>query len=345
MIDSSYADIVIIYFGKRGGGKVFTEDFVDDFPIELGNVLWLCGTNTLNLKTKHNKLILETPRNLFSVSAWIIFTRGLLNLLVKVRSGPRTIIFSMCHPIDLLVHRMLRINRENNFIWVIHDFNLHPGDAFPSTEQVSKRINRADGLVFLSKYVAELARPIVPKKTKLFLSPLFSKPRGDLESTPILAKPYILIIGRIKRYKGIEEFLRIWETLSIQEDLRLVIAGENANEVCQPGFDEKKIELIDRWLEDEEVWNLISNSSLVVLPYIEASQSGIASIAIACGTPAIYTSAGALPEQFESIENAFPFEWSNNSVETALSTAFKMGRRANRVNNYQLLWRKIVGKV
>jgi glycosyltransferase involved in cell wall biosynthesis len=334
-------DICVFYFGKRGGGKVFTEDFIDDFPAELNREVWLSGSHTLNPNIKCKKLILETPRQLLSIKQWLVFTIGLLKIRYKLRRDKHTIIFTMIHPIDLLVHKILQKNRSNKFLWVIHDFELHPGDSWPGPKHVTKRIKRAEGLVFLSQHVYQLAKPTIPETTRVFLNPLVSKTRGHIETKSMISKPYALLIGRIKSYKGIDEFLSYWETIDIPGNLTLIIAGENANNIQLQGLINKDIEIIDRWLEDDEIWNLINNCTLVILPYTEASQSGIASIAIACGTASIYSQTGGLPEQLELVPNSFPFAWTSDSVENAIQSALLAGKTASKIESYKQLWKNI----
>jgi glycosyltransferase involved in cell wall biosynthesis len=61
----------------------------------------------------------------------------------------------------------------------------------------------------------------------------------------------------------------------------------------------KKIshKLIDnRTIPDEEVARYFQMSTVIALPYREASQSGIAAIAMSAGVPIVATKVGALPE-------------------------------------------------
>jgi glycosyltransferase involved in cell wall biosynthesis len=67
-----------------------------------------------------------------------------------------------------------------------------------------------------------------------------------------------------------------------------------------PGFDvigcPDLVKVIKRHLSNEELVEIISDSKLVVCPYIEASQSGIVMTAYALDTPVLVTDIGGLPE-------------------------------------------------
>jgi glycosyltransferase involved in cell wall biosynthesis len=55
-------------------------------------------------------------------------------------------------------------------------------------------------------------------------------------------------------------------------------------------------EIINKFIPDEEVAELFQKSCLVVLPYIDASQTGVIPIAYAFKKPVIATSVGGIPE-------------------------------------------------
>jgi glycosyltransferase involved in cell wall biosynthesis len=60
--------------------------------------------------------------------------------------------------------------------------------------------------------------------------------------------------------------------------------------------DDPRILLIPRYISEDEVEPLLADASLVALPYVQASQSGIGVLAIAAGVPVVVSDLGALPE-------------------------------------------------
>ena len=60
----------------------------------------------------------------------------------------------------------------------------------------------------------------------------------------------------------------------------------------------KNVTLINKWLSDDEIAAIYRmNNVITVLPYMDASQSGIIPIAMEYGSPVISTDVGGLPEQ------------------------------------------------
>lgn len=108
---------------------------------------------------------------------------------------------------------------------------------------------------------------------------------------------YYLFFGRIGKYKGIIRLLRAYQALTVEKP-SLVIAGSGE---LQP--EEKKIAvsnqnviLINRYIEDGEMLYLINNALTVVLPYIEATQSGVLPIAYYHKVPVIASNIAGLIE-------------------------------------------------
>lgn len=112
----------------------------------------------------------------------------------------------------------------------------------------------------------------------------------------------VLFFGRINAYKGLGVLLEAWERVAKEcSTARLVIAGQGYD---LPNYRERILRdpqcvLIDRFVSSQEVAQLFTEASVVVLPYVEATQSGVLSIAFAFGKPAVVTSVGSLPELVE----------------------------------------------
>ena len=73
--------------------------------------------------------------------------------------------------------------------------------------------------------------------------------------------------------------------------------------------DDPRILLIPRYIPENEVDGLLAGASLVVLPYTQASQSGVGPLAIAAGVPVVVSDLGALPEL--AYDPSFVFEAGN----------------------------------
>ncbi len=99
---------------------------------------------------------------------------------------------------------------------------------------------------------------------------------------------YLLFFGRIDKYKGIGGLLDAYRQAKGQV-LPLVIAGSGALSDEEKAILNKvsNVTLINRYIGDGEMKWLFSHSVAVVLPYIEATQSGIIPIAYAYSKPVL----------------------------------------------------------
>lgn len=109
----------------------------------------------------------------------------------------------------------------------------------------------------------------------------------------------VLFFGGVFRYKGIEYLIKAAPSIRSRfPDARIVIAGSGPDWPRCRSFieDPGAFELIDRALTNPEVTQLFEEASVVVLPYTEASQSGVLAVAYAMGKPVVATTVGSLPE-------------------------------------------------
>jgi starch synthase len=133
-------------------------------------------------------------------------------------------------------------------------------------------------------------------------------PIGEHEVTPFTRYeqeglepdgPRVLFFGRIHRYKGLDCLIQA-EPLITQEipDARIVIAGTGEDfrryEEMMAGRD--AFEVYNYRIPYEEGARLFQQASVVALPYIEASQSGVIPTAYGFKRPVVVTDVGSLPE-------------------------------------------------
>jgi glycosyltransferase involved in cell wall biosynthesis len=119
----------------------------------------------------------------------------------------------------------------------------------------------------------------------------------------VVREPYTLLFyGRIWPYKGLKYLLDAMPLIAERiPDIKLIIAGrgEELERYFPNGWDCKRYEVLNSFILEEEVASLFERSTAVILPYIEASQSGVASVAYAMGTPVIASRVGGLAEMIQ----------------------------------------------
>lgn len=108
-----------------------------------------------------------------------------------------------------------------------------------------------------------------------------------------------LFFGRIESYKGLRYFLDAGDVLQSRgRDFRLVVAGRGSDLEHQRKrvAATARVELIDRYISTAEVPDLFRRAMVVVLPYTDATQSGVSAMAFSFSRPVIATGVGDLPE-------------------------------------------------
>ena len=193
----------------------------------------------------------------------------------------------------------------------IHDVNPHPNysSAITTFKEALKRpyVNRAlsecKRIVLMSKHsYAEYKEKNPQYADKLALIRLGAHvPQVEEEKPLELGEEtnYILFFGRIDKYKGVINLLKAFEIKKKDIDRKVVIAGRGTlTEEEQTIIDrnKNKILLIKRYITDGEMIWLFRHAACTVLPYIEASQSGVLSMSYHFGKPVIVSNLDGLTE-------------------------------------------------
>lgn len=111
---------------------------------------------------------------------------------------------------------------------------------------------------------------------------------------------YILFFGRINAYKGVDVLIDAYnQSMLPTEGIKLVIAGKG-NILHHAASFGNNIVFENRYIENEELANLICYSEFVVLPYLSATQSGCVMSAYAFAKPILATDVGDLPHAVEN---------------------------------------------
>jgi glycosyltransferase involved in cell wall biosynthesis len=112
----------------------------------------------------------------------------------------------------------------------------------------------------------------------------------------------VLFFGRIWPYKGLEWLIRA-EPLVTERvpDARFIIAGkgEDVGRYRRMMRDPSRYEIVNEFVSVKRRSALLARAAVVVLPYVEASQSGVVPLASAFETPVVATAVGGLPEAVE----------------------------------------------
>ncbi|MHB8995592.1 MAG: glycosyltransferase family 4 protein [Armatimonadota bacterium] len=184
----------------------------------------------------------------------------------------------------------------------LHDPRPHRGERSPRKLLANWTLRRTAREIFVFGEVLKqhlIEQGVPPQKITVVPHGTF----GSFTTTDTTPddQPTALFFGRILPYKGLEVLLRAAPLIRRRlPEFRLLIAGEGDvspyGDLLAAEEATGQFELINRFVSDEEMAQLLSRSSLVVLPYLEATQSGVVPLAYGARRPVVATTVGAIPE-------------------------------------------------
>lgn len=122
----------------------------------------------------------------------------------------------------------------------------------------------------------------------------------------------LLFFGFVREYKGLKYLLEAMpEIIQKLENVKLLVVGDfdgdketYVDQIKRLKIDENVI-IADGYIPDREVEPYFAACDLVMLPYISATQSGIAQIAYGFRKPVIATNVGGLPDVVKDGETGY----------------------------------------
>ena len=107
-----------------------------------------------------------------------------------------------------------------------------------------------------------------------------------------------MFFGRIRPYKGLSLLLETFTRIADRHDLYLAVVGGGELDARAARLaTHPRVHLDNRWIPESEVAAIFAAADLVVVPCVEASQSGVVAAAYGMGVPVVVTPVGGLREQ------------------------------------------------
>lgn len=209
---------------------------------------------------------------------------------------PDVVCFVTAHPANALLVPFLG---PIKVCFTHHDPSGHPGESMRFRDWlIARMLPLSHRIVVHGEALRDelLAQQVSPERIAVI-------PHGDYgflkrHGADVPEEDMILFFGRLSEYKGIEVLCRAERLLAERLDgYRVLIAGEgDASRYLPEVGSSGRVEIVNRFLPDDEVAQLFQRARVVVLPYTQASQSGVLAIALAFGKPVVVTAVGGLPE-------------------------------------------------
>ncbi|SEH30112.1 glycosyltransferase family 4 protein [Magnetospirillum fulvum] len=204
------------------------------------------------------------------------------------------------NPLFLPLMRRIRIP----YVLTLHDAIPHPGEGYGVRgAMIRHEVLRADHLITLSEHVKSQAiRDLSYPADRIDVIPhgVFSwgeaKPRSFPRDRPFR----LLFFGRIHPYKGLDLLLDAYKQMRAKGfPVELLVAGPGDISPYAEGLATEGVQVDNRWIPVEEIEGILRSGDLMVLPYVEASQSGVAATACGAALPVVATPVGGLSEQVQ----------------------------------------------
>lgn len=353
--------IVVLYLGKRGAGPMYSYEFTKALLQKDINILAFISSECENinlwkkLESIYCNLNIEIVYTYNNVKQFIFNTFNVFNyfkIANKIKEySPKYIFTPMVHPWHNIIISFLpsRIKR----VKTIHDVKVHLGERNVFSNFLSwLDIKKSDILIVLSEHSKKQLNKRINKRKKIIVIPhanfsIYQQLDNKNNKSKTIYNR-IGFIGRINKYKGLNVLFDAFKDIIKESpETRLLIAGNGNCSEYNETFSELKdsLDLEIRWIADNEMASFISTIDMVVLPYIEASQSGVIPLAFSLGKLVIATNVGGIPEQVP--DNAGILLPPNNpsAIANAILKLYKnpnkileMGHNANKYALENLTW-------
>ncbi len=254
-----------------------------------------------------------------------------VNAGLKIKNdAPDVLIYKYWMPFFALcfgtITRIAKRNKKTRTV-VICD-NVIPHERKPGDISLTKYFfTSVDYFILLSEKVEKDLLKLIPAaKCKVLPHPVYSNfglPLKKDEARSFLkikAEKVILFFGFIRDYKGLDILLEAISLLKDKLDIRLLVAGEFYSNK------EKYLSLIDKldlkknllmftdFIPTSEVKYYFSAADCVILPYRDATQSGIVQIAMNFRKPVIAANVGGLGEVIKDGETGYIVDKENPAM-------------------------------
>lgn len=209
------------------------------------------------------------------------------------------------HPTRSMGLLARRLNGRLPLVATVHDPKPHSGGDAAAAATFARHYaelrTRADALVAHGQVMADALAATGIAPDKIAAIPHGVLRFGRLAPAPLDAavEPNRLIFfGRMEAYKGLDTLLaanRLWLARGVPVQLTVAGAGPELDR-HREALAAPNIRLLAGRVPQEQLDALVAGSAAALLPYHDATQSGVVGSAFGAGRPVICSAVGGLPE-------------------------------------------------
>lgn len=305
-------NILIWYWGRRGFTQKYTYQILNEL-LKINkkkkkiNFYYSYSKNAelshLYEKIKINKYPIETFENstqaILKTFDLFKIRKDFLQFLNKKKIDKIYCpMFHYWNPYFSSIFRKMNIE----YIFSIHDHSLHSGENnFLQKKVYELEKKNVDKYVCYSEFVKDqLINKDKIEKKDILLSSLEIKNSIYKKKKKIKNLKFVFF-GRFLKYKGVEKLISIFsKDFYIKNNISLTLIGQKDRKFKLPQITTSNINTILGWVEESKKNEILKKYDICILPYEEASQSGVVPVMFNNSIPVIVTPVGDLSNQVKN---------------------------------------------
>jgi glycosyltransferase involved in cell wall biosynthesis len=201
--------------------------------------------------------------------------------------------------------------RNKKLYYIMHDPIPHTGEERGRTAKLNKfYFPYFKGFITYSNFAATLFKNYYPKyadKLFTFSLPIYTSVniKSNLHTENIKNK--VVFFGRISPYKGVQLFYDAAAKLTKKfPETQFIIAGKSSDNY-QPQFLADKnyanITILNQFIDLDQLFEIMNDAQFCVLPYKDATQSGVIMTSYAFNLPVLVSNCAGLLEYCFDVAN------------------------------------------
>jgi glycosyltransferase involved in cell wall biosynthesis len=350
--------VLVWQWGRRGAGPRFAAALADGLRCLPGTEVVLSLSTGAEILRASDPPECRFPMSTYSgvaglTAQWLRAPWVVARLARRLKAlDSHVAICAMPGPLDLMLLAALRWI-DVPAVVIVHDADPHPGDATPFLMFLQRRLlRRADAVAALSRHVERrLGQQRIVDPDRLFV---ISLPPFVFGPPPPPPRAHggplrLLCFGRLLPYKGLDILAGAVRRLAARPKWELRVVGNGPESTDLAALRALAgVTVENRWVPEDEIGALIAWCDVLVLPYREASQSGIAPAMLAAGRHVVSTRVGGLVEQLDGEALATLCEPDPASLADALRgvlVAPPVARSDGKAMDPSLAWRNMAERL
>ena len=185
--------------------------------------------------------------------------------------------------------------------------------------------NSMDMIVTFSEAVANQIKKTIKRKILIGFHPIPGEKKFKISNPSdykISESRYVLFFGLIRKYKGLETLI---SSMKFNHNFKLLIVGEFYDDkkkylnLIEKLKLKERIEIVDKFVTNDEIKYYFLKSKAVILPYKTASQSGVISLAYLFEKPIVVSNLEGLTSYVKNDNSGVVFENTSEELANAIN--------------------------